>query len=171
MLYTEVKILNKICLICGENLSYYKYSTKEKISKIILELIEKEGVNIFYSTRGSNFDIVCEECVRELKKTHEDLKLCFIFPYMYRFLKTKMEYYQRIYDEVFEFDAGPNTKNDFSTTYRNRMYVWLADISDYMVTYTQRKTGSSVCTMIEYAKNKNVELKFPLKNFSRGQVY
>lgn len=137
---------------------------------MILELIENEGVNIFYSSRMSNFDIVCEECVRELKKTHMDLKLYFIFPYMCKFISKNMEYFQRIYDEVYEFDIGPSNIKDYSTTYRDRMYMWLADISDYMITYIQRKTGN-VYTIMEYAKEKNVEFKFPLKNFSRGRVY
>lgn len=150
--------MNKICVICGENLYKYEDEVKKEINRVLLDLIENKGVDKFYSTRMSNFDIMCEECVRELKKTHKDIKLYFIYPYESTAILKKMDYYKKIYDNVSEFNEYSNDNDDLSITYMDQMYMWLTNITDYIITYLQRDRGR-VYNVLKYA-DENVNVIF-----------
>lgn len=140
--------------------------TREKIMQIFMKLINNEGVYIFYNGRISNFDIMCEECLAELKKTYKDLELCFIYPYMFKALSNKMDYIKSIYDKLLEFNISCREKGNY--TYMDRMYMHYADISDYMITYLDREE-SKVSDIINYAKSRNVKIQFGNLYFA-GQV-
>lgn len=147
----------KKCFIYGENLFYKKEKAKEKITQVLQDLIDNEGVYIFYNGRMSNFDIVCEECLAELKKIHSNLELCYIYPYMYKALLNKMDHIKSVYDKVLEFNIISKTKGN--NTCIDEMYMNFADTSDYMITYLEREK-SKVHDIINYAEKKNVKIKF-----------
>lgn len=156
----------KKCFIYGENLFYEKEKAKEKLKQVLLDLIENEDVCIFYNGRISNFDIMCEECLVELKRTHNYLELCYIYPYMFRALAKKMDYIKNIYDKVLEFNIISRVKR--SNTCIDEMYMNFADISDYMITYLDREK-SKVGDIINYAEKKDVTIKL-LNYYIDGKV-
>lgn len=150
------KKLIKKCFIYGENLFYEEKIAKEKIMQILLDLINNEGVYRFYNGRMSNFDIMCEDCLVELKKTYQNLELCFVYPYMCNALTKQMDYIKSIYDNVSEFNISCSKKTDY--TYMDQMYMNFADISDYMITYLERKE-SKVNYIINYSEEKGVKIE------------
>ena len=58
----------KICTFAGHGEIYGENTLKEKLKKEIINLIESYGVNTFYNGGKGQFDWLCAECVKELKK-------------------------------------------------------------------------------------------------------
>ena len=64
----------KICAFCGDGmigLSEYF----DKAETVITDLVENHGYNAFFSGHASEFDIMCENIVRDLKKKYPHLRL------------------------------------------------------------------------------------------------
>lgn len=58
----------KICTFAGHAQLYGDNSIREKLKKEIINLIENQEVTTFYNGGKGQFDCLCADCVKELKK-------------------------------------------------------------------------------------------------------
>ena len=76
----------KICSFCGHR-TIITENLEEKIYTNIYNLIKNQGYTSFYSGGMGEFDLLCEQVVRKIKKEYPDIKL---YRIMYRY-KTDMK--------------------------------------------------------------------------------
>ena len=140
----------KICTFAGHGEIYGENTLKEKLKKEIINLIERYGVNTFYNGGKGQFDWLCADCVKELRKDYPFIKSYMIFSY----LPGKKN----------EFDSNPYKNFDgtiypyglefvpkrFAIVKRNE---WVIDNSSFLITYINHKWGGAYRTL-EYAKRK-----------------
>ena len=140
----------KICTFAGHGEIYGENTLKEKLKKEIINLIERYGVNTFYNGGKGQFDWLCADCVKELRKDYPFIKSYMIFSY----LPGKKN----------EFDSNPYKDFDgtiypyglefvpkrFAIVKRNE---WVIDNSSFLITYINHKWGGAYRTL-EYAKRK-----------------
>ena len=140
----------KICKFAGHGEIYGENTLKEKLKKEIINLIERYGVNTFYNGGKGQFDWLCADCVKELRKDYPFIKSYMIFSY----LPGKKN----------EFDSNPYKNFDgtiypyglefvpkrFAIVKRNE---WVIDNSSFLITYINHKWGGAYRTL-EYAKRK-----------------
>ena len=140
----------KICTFAGHGEIYGENTLKEKLKKEIINLIESYGVNTFYNGGKGQFDWLCADCVKELRKDYPFIKSYMIFSY----LPGKKN----------EFDSNPYKDFDgtiypyglefvpkrFAIVKRNE---WMIDNSSFLITYINHKWGGAYRTL-EYAKRK-----------------
>ncbi|MBQ2664138.1 MAG: DUF1273 family protein [Clostridia bacterium] len=119
---------------------------REKIKEAITDLIENQGITTFYSGGMGNFDMLCENVARELKRKYP-IKLCLIMPYMTKRLNTDREYYNAMYDEIIIPDLG-DVHYKRAITERNK---WMVNCSDVVLCYVTRSSGGAY-RMREYAE-------------------
>ena len=58
----------KICSFAGHSQIYGDYDIRTKITNAITHLIENYGVTTFYNGYKGAFDILCADCVKDIKK-------------------------------------------------------------------------------------------------------
>lgn len=92
----------KICSFCGHRDA--DSSLQTQIKEVIIDLIESNGINIFYSGGMGDFDMLCESVVRELKSKY-DLKLYLILPYLTKRINVEGKYYKELYDDNISYRA------------------------------------------------------------------
>ena len=140
----------KICTFAGHGEIYGENTLKEKLKKEIINLIENQGVTTFYNGGKGQFDWLCADCVKELRKDYPFIKSYMIFSY----LPGKKN----------EFDSNPYKDFDgtiypyglefvpkrFAIVKRNE---WVIDNSSFLITYINHKWGGAYRTL-EYAKRK-----------------
>lgn len=143
----------KICCFCGHR--DCDSLMREQIKEKITDLIENQGITVFYSGGMGNFDMLCGSVVREFKQKYEDIRLCLVAPYMTKKLNTDRAYYNEMYDEIIIPDLG-EVHYKRAITERNK---WMVDQSDVVLCYVTRSSGGAY-TMREYAAktDKNVIL-------------
>ena len=141
----------KICGFCGHRLVTHDIS--EQVRDIIINLIENEGINTFYSGSMGEFDNLCEKTIRDLKKIYNNIKLCRIMPYHMLSVNNNPEYYYRLFDEIIVPDFE-NTHYKKAITMRNR---WIADCSDFLICYTRYESGGAYNTR-RYAEKTNTHV-------------
>lgn len=139
----------KICSFCGHR--DCDNSMRGQVKKMIIDLIEKKDITVFYSGSMGNFDRLCESVVHELKQKYEDIQLCLVAPYMTKRLNTDREYYAEIYDEIIIPDLG-DIHYKRAITERNK---WMVQQSDVILSYVTHNSGGAY-KMCEYAKKKKL---------------
>ena len=71
----------KTCVFFGHrDFNYRKY--QDKLAKILLDLVDKEGFTQFYSGGRGAFDLLCAETVFALRSTHPNIKNTLVFSYL-----------------------------------------------------------------------------------------
>ena len=74
----------KICCFAGHSDIFLedKIALEVKLKKEIINLIENEGVNTFYSGGKGDFDWLCAKCLHELQEYYPKIKSYLILAYM-----------------------------------------------------------------------------------------
>ena len=84
-----------VCCFCGHRDCYNGF--REQIKAKIKDIIENDGVTVFYSGGMGEFDRLCESVVREIKRRNKYIKLYLIKPYFTHKLNTEKDYYSNFY--------------------------------------------------------------------------
>lgn len=153
--------MSKICMFCGDNYFYNKRKTAKTVKEIITDLVENEDVNTFYSGGVNTFDKMCEDLVRELKKTYPNLKLCLFLPYISIYVSRNIARYNILYDEITEIKdlhISSEDKYDPYMSFALKLDMWMVDRSDYLITNILRNEGRSYKTFV-YADKKKINIK------------
>lgn len=138
-----------IVTFCGHS----DFVKKDKYNDSVYQFLEeKVGNNYtdFYLGGYGNFDNFAYECCLEYKKTHPNVSLVFVTPYLtLEYQKNHLNYKKDLYDLIIypEIEDKPLK---FAITYRNR---WMIDKADYVISGVSHPWGGAYKTY-QYAKRK-----------------
>ena len=138
----------KICSFCGHR-TIITENLEEKIYANLYNLIKNHGYTAFYSGGMGEFDLLCEQVVRKIKKEYPDIKL---YRIMYRY-KTDMENIKNLVDGIIIPDLGEVYYKKIIDL-RNK---WMVEVSQCVICYIYKNYGGAYKTM-KYAEKlkKNV---------------
>ena len=143
---------NKMCCCFGHREVYKDISAR--LQEIIEDLIINKGVKTFYTGGMGQFDGKFSTAVRAMKRSHPDIELVLVCPYLTQELNRDKEWYEHNYDSILipsELD-GIHYKSAIKA--RNR---WMVDNSDYIVSYVYREFGGAY-DAVKYAKKQGKEI-------------
>lgn len=123
-------------------------AVKNKLRKVLEELIVQKGVKQFYVGTHGNFDLYVYQVLCELRKKFPEINFSVVLAYMpgKREIGDKFGWYQMtIYPNGVE-----KVPKRFAVSYRNR---WMVEQADYVVTYIRRFVGGAA-QFAELAKRK-----------------
>lgn len=114
---------------------------EEKLAPILTELLSTKEYVEFYIGRNGDFDEIAASVIKRIQKQTDrnNSSLILVLPYVVK----DIEYYSEYYDEVIIPYIIEKAHPKSAITLRNR---WLIDLSDMLISYTERKTGGAYAT-------------------------
>ena len=148
-----------VITFCGHSNCLFSDEEKEKLKQILIKEITKNPTCKFYLGGYGDFDSLCLQTLRELKKEFQDVELIFITPYIDKNY-SKLEFAKYHYDDVI-FPPLESVPRKFAIIKRNE---WMVEEADLVIAYVKYSWGGAAKTL-EYAKRKKV----PIINISLKQ--
>lgn len=112
------------------------YDIESVLYSVLVDLIEKENVNLFYVGNNGDFDTLVQNKLKKLKTFYPHIKCFIVIPY----IPSKHNKTEVSLDSIYP-DGLENTPPKFAIYKRNR---WMIDKSDFVVTYVKYTTGGAV---------------------------
>ena len=114
---------------------------EERLAPILTELLSTKEYVEFYIGRNGDFDEIAASVIKRIQKQTDrnNSSLILVLPYVVK----DIEYYSEYYDEVIIPYIIEKAHPKSAITLRNR---WLIDLSDMLISYTERKTGGAYAT-------------------------
>ena len=141
----------KICTFAGhaEIEINEKNLIKSRLKNEIVNLIENQGVTAFYNGGKGQFDLLCAECINELRNDYPFIKSYLILAYIPgKRSQFGIDFYKRFDDIIYpEIEKTPLK---FAVIKRNK---WVINKSDFLLAYVNHNWGGAYKTL-EYAKRK-----------------
>lgn len=122
--------------------------SKEIVKQKIVQLVKMGYVEFLNGAMGS-FDLLCAQCVYELKQTYPQIKSVIVIPY----LSFKI-YYQKYFDEVVYPEGFENYHFKSAIIKRNR---YLVDNASACICYVKHSFGGAINTF-KYAEKKGITI-------------
>ena len=141
-----------IITFCGHSNCLFSDEEKEKLKQILIKEITKNPTCKFYLGGYGDFDSLCLQTLRELKKEFQDVELIFITPYIDKNY-SKLEFAKYHYDNVI-FPPLESVPRKFAILKRNE---WMVDSANLVIAYVKYSWGGAAKTL-EYAKRKKVPI-------------
>lgn len=108
-----------------------------QLNDLLIDLIEKEGADLFYVGNHGNFDIIVKNTLIELKKLYPHIDYLIVLAY----LPVKKSPYEIIdYSKTIYPDGLEKTPRRYAISKRN---LWMIDEADTVITYVKYKTGGA----------------------------
>lgn len=143
--------MQKCCSFFGHREIIGEIELGQKIKDSIKKIILEENITCFWLGRNGNFDRMCSNCLKELKKEFPFIKVYLVYAY----LKEETDEYEKKYiKETFDGTIYPPLENvppKFAILKRNE---WIARNSDYFIFYVNYTWGGAA-KILNYAKRKN----------------
>ena len=127
---------------CGHKEVWDREPVERWLKQVCGELIS-QGANEFFLGGYGHFDYMCASVLRELKKTHPQIRLILVLPYLNSTMITDG------YDETV-YPPLETVPPRFAIVRRNE---WMVRESDVVVAYVIRGFGGATKTL-EYARRK-----------------
>ena len=127
---------------CGHKEVWDREPVERWLKQVCGELIS-QGANEFFLGGYGHFDYMCASVLRELKKTHPQIRLILVLPYLNSTMITDG------YDETV-YPPLETVPPRFAIVRRNE---WMVRESDGVVAYVMRGFGGAAKTL-EYARRK-----------------
>ena len=141
-----------IITFCGHSNCLFNDDIKKQLKTILGNEIIKNPTCKFYLGGYGDFDSLCLQTLRELKKEFQDIELIFITPYLDNNY-SKLELSKYYYDDVI-FPPLESIPRKFAILKRNE---WMVDSADLIIAYVKYSWGGATKTL-EYAKRKKVPI-------------
>ncbi len=105
------------------------------LEKVLIELIEENGVNDFYVGTHGNFDYMVLSVLKELKNEYPNIRYTEVLAYIPKSNDGYCDYSHSIYPDGLE-----NIPPRFAIIKRNK---WMIEKSDYVVCYVENSLGNA----------------------------
>lgn len=142
----------KICFFCGHR-KIYVPNLSEKVERIVIDLIRNQNIRTFYSGNMGEFDNLCEEVIRKLKRQYSDIKIFWIAPYFTQ----KMNKFNREQGIIYDGIIIPNLGMVYYKQAIIKRNQWMVDNADTVICYIEHEYGGAYNTM-KYAKKGNIKI-------------
>ncbi len=107
---------------------------RDKLKSTLTELIEKEGVTLFYVGHNGKFDSLVRSVLEELSAVYEEVEYYTVLAY----LPTEKD--ERVPERTLYPEGLENVPKRFAIDKRNH---WMLGEADYAVTYVQKSFGGA----------------------------
>lgn len=123
--------MGKVCCFFGHRDT--PDSVKEKLKRVIIDLIENKGVDTFYMGNQGSFDSMARATVSELQKQYSNINYRVMLAYMPK--NGDIEIPNSVYSEGLE-----NVPPRFAIDRRNKIML---EKSDYVIVYVISSVGGA----------------------------
>ncbi len=141
-----------IITFCGHSNYLFDEKEKEKLEQILITEIRKNPTCKFYLGGYGDFDEMCLQTLRKLKREFPNIELLFITPYLDENY-SKLELAKYYYDAVI-FPPIERVPRMIAILKRNE---WMVKEADLVIAYVKYSWGGAVKTL-EFAKRKNIPI-------------
>lgn len=152
-----------VVTFCGHSTFISNPEYKEKMLNLLESIVGNESAELYLGGYG-NFDSFAYQCCKEYKKTHPNVSLVFVTPYLSEeYQKNHLNHISALYDYI----VYPNIENKpqkFAIVYRNR---YMVDSADFVISYITHKFGGAYQTYKYALKKENKHIIFQRKHFYR----
>ena len=146
-----------IITFCGHAQYVESEEDEQKILSLFTELIGDRPAKLYLGNYGS-FDAFAQRCGKKYQKTHPNVRLIFITPYItVNDSKNHLDHKKDLYDEIL-YPGLEDKPLKFAISYRNK---WVVEQADYVIAYITHAWGGAYQTY-RHAQRK----KKPLFNIS-----
>lgn len=145
-------MITKKCCAFGHRIIFE--NIRGKTESIVKDLIEKYGINLFYTGGMGEFDNMFSSVVRTIKKQYSNINLVLVKPYFTQDLNKNKIYYDTNYDSVIIPTQLADVYYKSAIKQRNQ---WIIDNSDIVITYVQKNYGGAY-EAEKYAKKKDKKI-------------
>lgn len=134
------------------------YATKElskRVSQTIKQAIEREEKITFYCGGYGDFDAICAEVCRAIKKDHPLCEAVFVTPYMTEAQQRKIKELMnsKLYDSCV-YPPLENVPPRFAIIKRNE---WMVEKADLIIAYVECSFGGAY-KALQYARKKGKQI-------------
>ncbi len=148
--------MSKKCTFIGNSNITPSEIIISKAKAIVIDLIEKHKVTIFYCGGYSTFNSIMAHYINTLKNKYKNIKSFYITPYIDEYTLSNID--KDLYDEII-FPELESTPYRYRITKRN---MWIINNVDYLIAFIQHSFGGAYKTW-EYAKSKKHITKYLLQ--------
>ena len=124
-----------VCTFFGH--SYCPESTKSRLRETLVDLIETQGVDVFYVGNHGDFDRMTRSLLRELSAQYPHIRYAVVLAYLPR---KRDEFDQRDWSDTMLPEGIERVPPRFAISWRNR---WMIDRADIVVTYITHGWGGA----------------------------
>ena len=123
---------------------------ERKLLGLLNEIVRNSPADFYLGGYGG-FDNFALECAKEFKKSHPQIKIIFISPYISEsYQKNRLTQAKTIYDEII-YPELENVPAKFAISHRNK---WMINKSDFVITHIKKSYGGAY-EAYKYAKNQH----------------
>ena len=138
-----------IVTFCGHR----DFRENEEYKEKMLELLERKIGDVdadFYLGGYGAFDAFAYTCCKQYQKSHPNVTLIFVTPYMtLEYQKNHLKYLKTVYDVIIYPEIEDKLPR-FAISYRNR---WMVEKADFVIAYIDHTYGGAYKTY-QHAKRK-----------------
>ena len=139
-----------IVTFCGHAKFIRTKEYENKILSLLNELIGTNKASIYLGGYGE-FDAFAYDCCKKYQKSHDNVKLVFVTPYLTaEYQQNHLNYLKDLYDAI-TYPEIEDKPPRFAITYRNR---WMIDQADYVISGVSHTWGGAYKTY-QYARRRN----------------
>ncbi len=150
-----------IISFCGHSLFRGTQEHEKRILDFLEEKVGNNPAEMFLGGYG-DFDNFALSCCKKFKKTHPNVSLVFVTPYItLEYQENHLEYIKDYYDEIIypEIEDKPLK---FAISYRNK---YMMEAADYVVAYVRHNSGGAYASY-KHAKRRGKEIFNLYDNFA-----
>ena len=124
-----------VCTFFGH--SYCPETIKPRLRETLVDLIETQGVDVFYVGNHGDFDRMTRSLLRELSAQYPHIRYAVVLAYV---PQKRDEFDQRDWSDTMLPEGIERVPPRFAISWRNR---WMLDHADIVVTYVTHSWGGA----------------------------
>ena len=124
-----------VCTFFGH--SYCPETVKPRLRETLVNLIETQGVDVFYVGNHGDFDRMTRSLLRELSAQYPHIRYAVVLAYV---PQKRDEFDQRDWSDTMLPEGIERVPPRFAISWRNR---WMLDHADIVVTYITHSWGGA----------------------------
>ena len=122
--------------------------------KRTLEALIEDDCKIFYTGMAMGFDILCAECVLELRQKHKDIQLICALPYEKQDSGYPIDWQQRYKYVLKKCNQKVIISEEYHKACFQQRNMYMVDNSDFVICWYDGKSGGTRNTL-KYAQKKS----------------
>ena len=143
----------KTCSFAGHANIFNKEKIKVRLKNEIINLIENKNVTTFYSGGKGDFDWLCANTLKEIKKDYTFIKSYLVRAYM---PTRKDSYEEDLYKQIFDSTIYPEIENIPRRLAILKRNEWMIDNSNFLISYVKYDGGA--LKTLKYGERRNIEI-------------
>ena len=150
-----------IITFCGHSQYTDSGADEQKIISLLTAIVGDHHAEFYLGGYGA-FDAFALKCGKEYQKTHPNVKLVFVTPYLTpSYQKTHLNDAEKQFDEIL-YPALENVPPKFAISHRNK---WMIEQADAVIAYVQYAWGGAYQSYLHAKRKKKMIYNLTDKSF------